>query len=153
MLCKRNLASSLVLAAVLVTAVGCDNAEFKKLPSRQEMNTQTRDQIRGQYSDFKTYGPGFVRDWIACPIWDMPSVDPMLDSWGEPDVKRLSWLNLIPFTMVPPFHPLSVYKWRFDGKEVVTRIDHPLGRGYDPCVWTLRLRERVKASQSAPPKM
>ena len=72
----------------------------------------------------------------------MPDAQPLTTAWGEPQVDRLAWWNVMPGALVPPFHPISVRKWRFDGKEVVADIDSPLGFGYQPHVWTLSVRER-----------
>jgi hypothetical protein len=72
---------------------------------------------------------------------DMPHVAPLVEKWGEPDSWRLSWWDLLPGILLPPFHPCTVWKWRIEDKEVTATIDHPLAFGWHRHVWRLRIEE------------
>ena len=131
--------------AVFLGVAGCSQAAFTKLPSRQEVSTKATEALLAEYQDFQTYRPSVAR-LLGFPdgIYGMPSADPMIAAWGPPASKRLSWMNLLPACMVPPFHPTWIYTWDFGNKEVTAMVDCPMAFGYRPHVWDMRLRNRTK---------
>ncbi|MBM4039177.1 MAG: hypothetical protein FJ290_11755 [Planctomycetes bacterium] len=127
--------------ALLLGLAGCSSAAFYKLPTRQEMTAKTTQALVREFHDLRAYRPSAAR-YILTPVFDMPPVDPLIEAWGEPQSRRLSWVNLIPAFIV--FHPTWVYRWEFTDKEAVAVVDCPLLFGYQPHVWSLRLRDRGK---------
>ena len=74
----------------------------------------------------------------------MPSADELIAAWGDPLTINMmfvkDWKERGLF--IPPqwaFHPSNYWFWEFEGKCVSVLIDRPLGRGYKPCVWKMRV--------------
>jgi hypothetical protein len=125
-----------LLFAVLLCGSGCAS-HFRSLPTRQEFS-KPLPELQQQYTAVYRYEPSFGR-FMFTPIWDMPYADDLVKKWGEPDEKSLSWWNLYTLFI---FHPMSRWYWHMGDKTVDVLIDSPLGYGYEPHVFTLKVVEK-----------
>lgn len=133
MLMKRVVALSILVLCLS----GCSAWRYTSLPSSHEFSKPLATLLT-EYPELRECEPTFGR-YMATAVWDMPYAEDLVDKWGEPDYTRLSWWNLMPFTVVPPFHPMTVWRWYKADKEIDVLVDHPLAFGYGAHVWTLEV--------------
>ena len=123
------------LVCLIVLTSGCAS-HFNSLPEKQDMSKSVTV-LEQQYPELAEYKPCFGR-FMCTPIWDMPYAEDLVAKWGEPSEKSLSWWNVATLFV---FHPMSRWYWHFENKDVDVLIDSPLGYGYEPHVFTLKLVE------------
>ena len=133
----------LYVFALMCTAIifvsGCAS-HFNLLPNADEFS-KSLPELKQQYPELTRYEPSFGRYWFTA-ISDMPPAQDLVDKWGEPNEWHMSWWNLMLFTVIPPFHPMSRWYWHMGDKVVEVLVDHPIAYGYRPHVFTLEVRER-----------
>jgi len=122
---------------------GCAARHFTSLPDSSEFHKPV-ETLWQEYPEMAQCQPTFSRQWLWCSIEDMPYAQDLVDKWGEPDERSVSWWNLMPFAWVPPFHPFTVWEWEKSDKRITATVDHPLGYGYEPHVWTLDIESTGK---------
>ena len=130
-----------LLSLALLVAAGCGTPwEFTQLPTRAEF-ARPADELFGKYEQLARVESTGSRLWFVT-VFDMPPAEGLAEAWGEPDHTRLSWWDLLPFALVPPVHPTTVWRWEIADKEVLALVDHPLALGYAAHVWTLKIVPR-----------
>ena len=130
---------AVLLACLVVVISGCSSWELTRLPSPSEFRKSV-DQLYSEYPDLDRLESTTGRILFTL-IMDMPRAEPLVERWGEPEKRRLSWWGLMPGTLIPPFHPTTVWTWHMADKRVRARIDHPLGYGWEAHVWTVKIDE------------
>lgn len=135
------------LAAVGVTLFvlqGCA-IHVKSLPSPEEFH-MSADSLYDMYPELGALKFEFGK-FMFSPVWKMPYTEEFVERWGEPKSKGgwSSW-NLLPFTALPPFHPMTTWEWEFGDKTVTATIDHPVIYGYEPHVWYVTIEPKEQAS-------
>lgn len=138
------------LAGVVVLCLcGC-SWRFTRLPTENELYRPV-DEVYTAFPELEKCRPDFGRLFLYA-IWDAPYAEDLTAAWGEPDDHGLSWWNLTPFAMVPPFHPYTYWQWEKANKTITAIIDHPLGYGYEAHVWLIDIEESTSPRKApAPP--
>ena len=122
------------LLLMLVCLVSGCASHFESLPAREEFS-KTVIQLEKKYPELAQYNPSFER-FIFTPVWDMPYADDLVEKWGEPQEKCLSWWNLCsPFIL----HNMYRWYWHIEDKTVNVLVDKPLVYGCEPYVFTMKI--------------
>jgi len=123
------------LSVAMAMGSGCaTTSHFTKLPKPDEFK-KPLPQLKQEYSDLTKYeSPG-----IFVTIFDMPEAGPLKDAWSEPQSTGFTAWMLLPIMWL--FHPSNYWYWEFEGKRVSALIDRPIGFGYQPHVWKLKIEE------------
>ena len=125
-----------ILSATILT--GCAT-KAPPLPAPAEFS-KPLSQLRQEYPGLFDYERS-IGHWtsmiLLSPAVGTTWADPFLDKWGEPASRRLSWWSLKPFHVVPPLHPLSVWRWNLGDKSVTAMVDHPWTHGWQPVIMSL----------------
>lgn len=124
--------------SLLLFSAGCAS-HFESLPAKQELSKPVTV-LEQQYPELVEYNPSFGR-FMCTPIWDMPYAEDLVAKWGEPTEKSLSWWNVATLFV---FHPMSRWYWYVENKKIDVLIDSPLGYGYEPHVFTLKMEEGLQ---------
>lgn len=86
--------SMVLLGTLMVLVAGCATTAYDHIPSRAEMTSKTCSQLRAEYQAIARYekrrgapvqvsAPGGV----AAPRTEYPSIGPLVEAWGPPDVS------------------------------------------------------------------
>lgn len=121
----RTSSPTALLASLVTTAffTGCATPKLHKLPTRQEMNTKTANQIKTEYQDFVNYSDSKM---LFVSAFNFPEAAPLIDTWGEPTVKKTS----------------SFYVWEFDSTQVEVTLWRVLARGFKPIVLKMHISDK-----------
>ena len=122
------------LAVAMALGSGCaTTSHFTMLPKPDEFK-KPLTQLKQEYPDLSRY----ESHRLFITIFDMPEAKPLKDAWGDPHSTGFSAWTLLS----PLFHFYNYWFWEFEGKKVSALIDRPLGFGYKPHVWRLKVEEK-----------
>ncbi|MHC4471754.1 MAG: hypothetical protein ACYTDY_13525 [Planctomycetota bacterium] len=75
-------------------------------------------------------------DWVVVP-------SSLVEQWGEPDRTRLSWWNLLPWSILPlPFHVRKTWFWDAGDKEVYAVVVYSFVKGYTGMIWIVDVEDK-----------
>jgi hypothetical protein len=126
--------------ALAVLFTGCAKLNrLDPLPSVEQFSNNP-DGMRERYKQLDEFSPTFWRYFWHAP-WEGPPASKLEKQWGECDGWRLSWWDLLPGAIVPPFHVMTTWYWNAGDKQVYAIVSSSLIMGYTPRIWVIGVND------------
>lgn len=128
--------AGVALLAASFAASGCVR-HFHHLPDSTEFGMPIEElwHANPELSGNRPWAVGlWLDDW---PLFRPYAAQDLIDSWGEPDSKKVPWWMFGSWIFPPSIDPMTQWEWRKADKRVIVWVSHHFFYGFKATIGAL----------------